>query len=81
MEEGQERDSLPDTQEHIIDDDDMEDSLTDSPDVRIPERNEELRKTPSLREYRWMIFRPRETHRQCRDIYIYIYIQYIYTYI
>ena len=32
MEEGQERDSSSDEQRHIIDDDDMEDSPTDSPD-------------------------------------------------
>ena len=41
MEEGQERDSSPDEQRHIIDDDDIEDSPTDTPDLWIPERNEE----------------------------------------
>ena len=41
MEGGQERDSSPDEQRHIIDDDDMEDSPTDSPDLWMPERNEE----------------------------------------
>jgi hypothetical protein len=41
MKGGQERDSSPDEQRHIIDDDDMEDSPTDSPDLWIPERNEE----------------------------------------
>ena len=41
MEEGQERDSSSDEQRHIIDDDDMEDSPTDSPDLWMPERNEE----------------------------------------
>jgi hypothetical protein len=40
MEEGQERDSSSDEQRHIIDDDDMEDSPTDSPDLWLPERNE-----------------------------------------
>jgi hypothetical protein len=41
MEEGQERDSSSDEQRHIIDDDDMKDSPTDSPDLWMPERNEE----------------------------------------
>jgi hypothetical protein len=41
MKEGQERDSSSDEQRHIIDDDDMEDSPTDSPDLWMPERNEE----------------------------------------
>jgi hypothetical protein len=41
MEGGQERDSSHDEQRHIIDDDDMEDSPTDSPDLWMPERNEE----------------------------------------
>jgi len=41
MEEGQERDSSPDEIRHIIDDDDMEDSPTDTPELWIPERNEE----------------------------------------
>jgi hypothetical protein len=41
MEEGQERDSSPDEQRHIIDDDDIEDSPTDTPDLWISERNEE----------------------------------------
>ena len=41
MEGGQERDSSPDEQRHIIDDDDMEDSPTDSPDLWMPDRNEE----------------------------------------
>jgi hypothetical protein len=41
MEEGQERDSSSDEQLHIIDDDDMEDSPTDSPDLWMSERNEE----------------------------------------
>ena len=41
MEEGQGRDSSPDEERHIIHDDDMEDSPTDSPDLKIPERNEE----------------------------------------
>ena len=41
MEGGEERDSSPDEERHIIDDDDMEDSPTDSPDLWIPERNEE----------------------------------------
>ncbi len=41
MEEGQERDSSSDEQRHIIDDDDMEDSPTDSPDLWMSERNEE----------------------------------------
>jgi hypothetical protein len=40
MEEGQERDSSSDEQRHIIDDDDMEDSPTYSPDLWMPERNE-----------------------------------------
>ena len=40
MEEGQERDSSSDEQRHIIDDDDMEDSPTDSPDLWMSERNE-----------------------------------------
>jgi hypothetical protein len=40
MEEGQERYSSSDEQRHIIDDDDMEDSPTDSPDLWLPERNE-----------------------------------------
>jgi hypothetical protein len=40
MEEGQERDSSSDEQRHIIDDDDMEDSPTDSPDLWLPERHE-----------------------------------------
>jgi hypothetical protein len=41
MEEGQGRDSSPDEGRHIIHDDDMEDSPTDSPDLWMPERNEE----------------------------------------
>ena len=41
MEGGQERDSSPDEQRHIIDDDDMEASPTDSADLWLPERNEE----------------------------------------
>jgi hypothetical protein len=41
MEGGQERDSSPDEQRHIIDDDDMEASPTDSADLCLPERNEE----------------------------------------
>ena len=41
MEGGQERDSSPDEQRHIIDDDDMESSPTDSADLWLPERNEE----------------------------------------
>ena len=41
MEGGQERDSSPDEQRHIIDDDDMESSPTDSTDLWLPERNEE----------------------------------------
>ena len=41
MEEGQGRDSSPDEERHIIHDDDMEDSPTDSPDLWMPERNEE----------------------------------------
>ena len=41
MEGGQERDSSPDEQRHIIDDDDMEDSPTDSPELWMPERNED----------------------------------------
>ncbi len=38
---GQERDSSPDEQRHIIDDDDMEASPTDSADLWLPKRNEE----------------------------------------
>ena len=42
MEERQERDSSPVEQGHVIDDDeDNEDSPTDTPDLWIPERNEE----------------------------------------
>ncbi len=41
METGQERDCSPDEQRHIIDDDDMEASPTDSADLWLPERNEE----------------------------------------
>ena len=42
MEEGQERDTSPDDQGHVIDDDDdEEDSPTDTPDLWMPERNEE----------------------------------------
>jgi hypothetical protein len=40
MEEGQERDSSPDEQRHIIDDGGMEDSPTDSPDLWMSARNE-----------------------------------------
>ncbi len=40
MEEGQERDSSSDEERHIIEDEDMEDSPTDTPDLWIPERNE-----------------------------------------
>ena len=41
MEEGQERDTSADEEGHVIDDDDNEDSPTDTPDVWMPERNEE----------------------------------------
>jgi hypothetical protein len=41
MEEGQERDSSSDEERHIIEDEDMEDSPTDTPELWIPERNEE----------------------------------------
>ena len=42
MEEGQERDTSPVKQGHVIDDDDDDDdSPTDTPDLWIPERNEE----------------------------------------
>jgi hypothetical protein len=40
-EEGQERDDYPDEQGHVIDDDDDDDSPTDTPDLWMPERNEE----------------------------------------
>ncbi len=51
MEEGQERDTSPDEEGHVIDDDDNEDSPTDTPDVWMSERSRrpsETRKTPSL---------------------------------
>jgi hypothetical protein len=41
MEEGQGRDSSPNEERHIIHDDDMEDSPTDSPDLWMPERNDD----------------------------------------
>jgi len=41
MEEGQDRDSSPDDIRHIIEDDDMEDSPTDTPELWMSERNEE----------------------------------------
>ncbi len=42
MEEGQERDASAVDQGHVIDDDDDdEDSATDTPDLWMPERNEE----------------------------------------
>ena len=41
MEEGQGRDSSPDEERHIIHDDDMEKSPTDSPDLWMPERNDD----------------------------------------
>ena len=42
MEEGQERDTSPVEQGHVIDDDDDdEDSPTDTPDLWMSERNEE----------------------------------------
>ena len=41
MEEGQERDSSSDEERHIIEDEDMEDSPTDTPEVWMPERNED----------------------------------------
>ena len=49
MEEGQERDDSPDEQGHVIDNDDDEDSLTDTPDLWIPERNEEDTKSQVVR--------------------------------
>ena len=41
MEEGQERDTSTDEEGHVIDEDDNEDSPTHSPDVWMPERNED----------------------------------------
>jgi hypothetical protein len=41
LEEGQEKDCTPDEERYIIDDDDMQDSPTDSPELWMPERNEE----------------------------------------
>jgi len=40
MEEGQERDSSSDEERHIIEDEDMEDSPTDTPDLWMPDRND-----------------------------------------
>jgi hypothetical protein len=45
MEEGQERDSSSDETRVIIEDEDMEDSPTDTPDFWMPK---ETRMTPSL---------------------------------
>ena len=41
MEEGQERDSSSDEERHIIEDEDMEDSPTDTPEFWMPKRNED----------------------------------------
>ena len=41
MEEGQERDSSSDEARVIIEDEDMEDSPTDTPELWMPERNED----------------------------------------
>jgi hypothetical protein len=41
MEEGQERDCSPNEERYIIDDDDMQDSPTDSPELWMSERNED----------------------------------------
>jgi hypothetical protein len=41
MEEGQERDSSSDEERVIIEDEDMEDSPTDTPELWMPERNED----------------------------------------
>jgi hypothetical protein len=41
MEEGQERDSSSDEERHIIEDEDMEDSPTDTPELWMAERNED----------------------------------------
>jgi len=41
MEEGQERDSSSDEEQQIIEDEDMEDSPTDIPELWMPDRNNE----------------------------------------
>ena len=41
MEEDQERDSSSDEERHIIEDEDMEDSPTDTPELWMPDRNDE----------------------------------------
>jgi hypothetical protein len=41
MEGGQESHCSPDEERYIIDDDEMQDSRTDSPELWMPERNEE----------------------------------------
>jgi hypothetical protein len=41
MEEGHQRDCSPNEERHIIDDDDIQDSPTDSQDLWMSERNEE----------------------------------------
>ena len=41
MEEDQERDSSSDEERQIIEDEDMEDSPTDTPDLWMPDRNDE----------------------------------------
>ena len=64
MEEGQERDCSPDEERHIIDDDDIQDSPTDSPEFWMSERNEE--DTKFVRELADAHPR-RNDHSQCRN--------------
>ena len=45
MEEGQERDTSPDEEGHVIEDDDNEDSPTNVPDVCMPRETSQI---PSL---------------------------------
>ena len=49
MEKGQERDSSSDEERVLIEDEDMEDSPTDTPEFWMPERNEE--DTKFVREF------------------------------
>ena len=65
MEEGQERDTSPDDQGHIIDDDDNEDSPTNTPDVWMTERNE--KDTKFVRVLTDAIPNKKHQWRQCRN--------------
>jgi hypothetical protein len=65
MEEGQERDCSPDEEGHIIDDDDIQDSQTDSPELWIPERNEENTK------FERALADAPPTKKHSRSVYIY----------